>query len=104
MLQRTNWIPQGDRQSLEPIIWHRGARGNDEKSSWFKNLKEDKIRLKHLACETSLNGPREPTNESKISSKVKRCFDTDEKYTSQNIVRKLKKTRSPCWFRPLVES
>ena len=50
--------------------------GTKKKAGWFETLRGDKIRLKHLTCETSLNGPPEPTNESKVCSKCRRCFDT----------------------------
>ena len=50
--------------------------GTKKKAGWFETLKGDKIRLKYLTCETSHNGPPEPTNESKVCSKCMRSFDT----------------------------
>ena len=50
--------------------------GTKKKAGWCETLKADKIRLKHLTCKTSHNGPPEPINESKVCSKCNRCFDT----------------------------
>ena len=102
MLKKTNWIPQGDRQSVELIHWHGGARGN-KKAGGFETLKGDKIRLKHLTCMNRLKGPPEPTNEIKICSKRKRCFDTvvERKVHESRYCKKAEENAKPELVKPI---
>ena len=104
MLQRTNWIPLGDRQNWSLSIGTEVLEGTKKKAGWFETLKIDKIRLKHLTSESSHNEPPEPTNESKVCPKCKRCFDTvvGRKVHESGYCKKADKNTKPQLVKPIV--
>ena len=62
------------------------------------------MRLKHLTCDSSHNGPPEPTNESKLCPKCKRCFDTvvGWKVHESRYCKETDKNTKPQLVKPIV--
>ena len=56
-----------------------------------------------MKCETSLNGPTELTNESKICSNFKRCFDTvfKRKVHESRYFKQTEENTKPVSFKPI---
>ena len=75
-----------------------------KKAGWFETLKEDKTRLKHLTCKSSHNGPLEPTNESKVCPKCKRCIYTvvGRKVHKSRYCTKTDENTKPQLVKPIV--